>query len=54
MNVGVSYAYYNHRFDDGVQLSTGIPYGLDRQSVRASVSLWAPIFQRTRRTNASR
>jgi hypothetical protein len=54
MNVGVSYAYYSHRFDDAVQLSGGIPNSLDRQSVRASVSLWAPIFQRTRRANASR
>jgi hypothetical protein len=54
MSVGVSYAYYSHRFDDAVQLSSSVPYALDRQSVRASVSLWAPVFQRTRRTNASR
>jgi hypothetical protein len=54
MKVGVTYAYYRHRFDDGAQLPASLPSSFDRHSVRASVSLWAPLVQRARRNNASR
>jgi hypothetical protein len=53
-SVSLSYAYYHHRFDDNVILIAGYPRSLDRQSVRASVNLWAPLFQRARRNDASR
>ena len=49
MNLGVTYFYYRQRFDDGAVLSIGVPASAQRHSVRATVSLWAPVFERTRR-----
>jgi hypothetical protein len=49
LNLGITYAFYNQRFDDGVQLSVGEPINASRHSVRATVGLWAPLFQRVRR-----
>lgn len=49
INTGLTYAYYHYQFGNGVSLPPGFAHDLDRQSVRASVSLWAPLFQRARR-----
>jgi hypothetical protein len=49
MNAGVTYFYYRQRFDDGAVLSVGVPATAERHSVRATISLWAPVFERTRR-----
>jgi hypothetical protein len=49
MNLGVTYAFYQQQFDEGVQLSVGNPRSAERHSVRATVGLWAPLFQRARR-----
>jgi hypothetical protein len=54
MSLGVTYSYYQQRFDEGATLSAGIPASAERHSARATVSLWAPLFQRTRSTDASR
>lgn len=54
VNVGVTYAYYHHQFDHGAVLPGFIEPQMDRQSIHASVSLWAPLVSVTRRTNASR
>ena len=54
MNVGVDYAYYQYAFDDAVALEPGLSQDVTRQSIRGHVSLWAPIFNKARRTNASR
>jgi hypothetical protein len=54
MNLGLIYSYYQQRFDERAVLSAGVPASAERHSVRATVSLWAPLFQRTRRTDASR
>jgi hypothetical protein len=54
MNLGITYSYYQQRFDEGAQLAVGLPASAERHSVRATVGLWAPLFQRTRRNNASR
>jgi hypothetical protein len=54
MSIGVTYAYYHHRFDEGAALPFGVRPQMDRQSIRASVSLWAPLVTLTRRSNASR
>jgi hypothetical protein len=54
ISAGLSYGYYYHKFDSDVPLASGVPYSLDRQTVRATVSMWVPIFQRSRRTDASR
>jgi hypothetical protein len=49
MSLGVTYSYYQQRFDEGAQLSVGTPASAERHSVRATVGLWAPLFQRVRR-----
>jgi hypothetical protein len=54
MSVGVSYSYYHHQFDETALLPSGFLRSVDRQSVRAVANLWAPLFQRVRRANASR
>jgi hypothetical protein len=54
MSVSSIYSYYFYEFEQGVPLAPGVPNDVDRQSVRVFASLWAPIFQRARRTNASR
>lgn len=54
MNVGLTYAYYRHHADASVVLPPDYPRTFDRQSIRATVNLWAPLFQRARRTHASR
>lgn len=48
INTGLTYAYYHHQLGNRVSLPPGFAHDLDRQSVRASVSLWAPLFQRAR------
>lgn len=54
MSVGVTYAHYQHHADASVVLPLDFPRTFDRQSIRATVNLWAPLFQRARRTHASR
>jgi hypothetical protein len=52
-NVGVAYAYYKHSFDSRVPLPEGALRALDRHSVRATVSLFAPLYTRARRAHAT-
>ena len=54
VSTGVTYAYYNHRFPEALLLPPGFPHDVSRQSVRAYISLWAPVFERSRRQNGSR
>jgi hypothetical protein len=54
VSVGLDYAYYRSRFASGVQLPPGFAPQSDHQSVRAYVSLWAPLISRGRRPNAAR
>jgi hypothetical protein len=54
LSTGVTYAYYNHRFAAALLLPPGFPHDVSRQSVRAYISVWAPIFERSRRQNGSR
>jgi hypothetical protein len=54
VNVSVAFSHYQHNIDEDVRLAVGIPRNLSRHSVRVGINLWAPIFERTRRTNASR
>jgi hypothetical protein len=49
VNTGVNYSYYNHRFPDSMVLAPGFPAASNRKSVRAYVSLWVPVFERSRR-----
>jgi hypothetical protein len=53
-SVGVDYAYYKYVFDPSIELEAGVPRNINRQSIRAHVSFWAPLLNRTRRRDASR
>lgn len=48
-SLSLSYGYYNHRFERGVALPSDFTNRFDRHSVRVSVGLWAPLYQRPRR-----
>jgi hypothetical protein len=52
--LGVDYTYYRYEFEDGVELPTAFGRQNARQSFTANLSLWVPLLQRTRRSNASR
>ena len=47
--IGTSYRYHNHEFANAFSGVPGIPSSLERHSVQAYLSVWAPIFQRARR-----
>ena len=49
MQFGASYSFYRYRFEEGTRMPLGVPQNIDRQSVRAQVSFWAPLIQRSRR-----
>ena len=50
VNTGLTYSYYHHQFADAMVLAPGFPNDFERRSLRAFVSVWVPLFQRTRRT----
>jgi hypothetical protein len=52
--LGMSYGYFLREYDRGVQLPPGFSRHIDSQSVQAYVTLWAPLFNRSRRPHASR
>ena len=54
LGLSVNYSFYRYSYGVGVDLPGGIPAHSDRQSIRAGVNFWAPLFSRARRTNASR
>jgi hypothetical protein len=54
ISTGVTYGYYNYRFPAALLLPPGFPHGVSRQSVQAYISVWAPVFERSRRQNGSR
>jgi hypothetical protein len=49
INTGVTYAYYLHAFARSSLLGPGFPREFDGQTIRASVTVWAPLYQRGRR-----
>jgi hypothetical protein len=49
VNTALTYTYYSQQFADTLLLPGGFPHDYDGQSIRASVSVWAPLFQRARR-----
>ena len=49
VSTALTYSYYRHRFGDALALAPGFPHDFDGQSIRASVNVWAPLFQRARR-----
>jgi hypothetical protein len=49
VSTGLTYAYYQHGFASTIALAPGYPDDFDGHTIRASINLWAPIFQRARR-----
>ena len=54
MNVGGDFVYYRYIYDQSIQLDPGLSHEVNRRSIRAHVSFWAPLMNRTRRRDASR
>ncbi len=52
--LGTDYSYYRYRFDQILGLPTGVARQMGRHSARIYLSIWVPIMQRGRRTDASR
>ena len=48
VQASVAYVYYHYRFPGGV-LPPGVPDEINRNSVRAQLTVWAPVFHRARR-----
>jgi hypothetical protein len=55
-NLGLTldYGYFWYDYGHDVTLPEGVPTQIGRQSIRAGLSYWTPLFQKSRRTNASR
>jgi hypothetical protein len=51
---GTSYLYHRYRFDDAAVLPAGVGGRMDRQGLRAYISVWAPLFYRGRAPDATR
>jgi hypothetical protein len=49
INTGVSYTHYSHHMGSALSLPPGFVSDFERRSIRAFVSLWAPLFQSSRR-----
>jgi len=54
LGLSLDYAYYRYSFDSGIVLPAGLSNHVNRQSIRASISFWQPLFHRARRSNATR
>lgn len=54
MKLGMQYGYYHYLFDENAVLPIGLDREMNRQSVRITLDLTAPIMSRARRPNASR
>jgi len=53
-SVQFDYLTYRYQFDDGRFLPTTTNPRINRQTVQVTLQLWAPIFQRSRKPNATR
>jgi hypothetical protein len=54
LGVSVLYAYRHYFIDDERSLPIGMQPSTDRQSIRATLDIWFPLFTRARRADASR
>jgi hypothetical protein len=52
--LGTDYSYYQYRFDQVAGLPIGVARQMGRHSARVYLSVWVPLMQRGRRTDASR
>jgi hypothetical protein len=53
-SVGIDYSFYRYDFDQTALLPNGYNTDFSRNTVRATLSAWLPLFQRGRRGNAAR
>jgi len=49
VNTALTYTYYSQDLAEDLSLVEGFPHDSDGQSIRLSVSVWVPVFQRARR-----
>jgi hypothetical protein len=42
----LEYLYYYYQFEDDAPLPVGIPTGLERNGLRAGLSVWVPAFRK--------
>jgi hypothetical protein len=49
VNTSLTYGYYRHDLAPDIPRPPGFPSHYDGQTIRASVSVWAPLFQSERR-----
>ena len=54
LDLGVDYTIYRYRFGSAAVLPIGVPRDVERQSISAHIDVWAPLYSRARRNNASR
>lgn len=54
LGLALDYTFYHYAFQAGALLPQGLPREMNRQSLTASLSLWAPLVHRARRPNAAR
>lgn len=54
VSLGVDYSFYRYDFDQTTMLPTGYNSDFSRNTVRATLNAWLPLFQRGRRNNAAR
>lgn len=54
LGLALDYSYYRYAFHADVVLPDRVPRDMNRQSVTASLQLWAPLVNRARRPDASR
>jgi len=40
------YIYYYYRFGDNTPLPVGVPQGLERNGIRAGLTVWVPAFRK--------
>jgi hypothetical protein len=54
LGLSVTYAFYHYLYEDGVELPDGFSPATDRQTIRVMLNFWSALFERQRRSNASR
>ena len=54
LSIGIDYSYYSYAFEQNPLLPPGFTNDLGRNSVRATLNAWAPLYQRGRRRDVTR
>ena len=54
LSAGTSYLYHRYQFDNETLLPNGAGRQMDRQGVRAYLTVWAPLFYRARTPDVTR